>query len=797
MANDTDQSVEDTPGTSLSKYFTTLIFATVISMIVLTIFSVIRTKYRRIYEPKTFLGKENQRVEPLSRPLFYWIFKLFQLPKEDLIRVLGLDAYFFIHYIYVHAVFFLIFFIFLSIILFPIYAVNGKGKHYNRTGLDLLTFGNILPSNSSRYAAPLVLAYIFISAYLYLLYSEMKIYVVKRQILLRNPVYQASSNARTILIMSIPKAYMSENVLFKMFNRLPGGVKSIWLNRNVDALQKLVEKRDKFIENFETIYCKYAKKSLEKGLNQVQRPTIKIDSKPIIYCCCRSSRKLDAIDYYKRTISQLNTEIDHGKTQIEECELSNSAFIQFRHPSAAHMAMQCLAGSIPFSMTTRYMNVKLENIIWPNVNLSPRTRNIRRLIAICISVLLILFWSIPVSFVGLVTNVDYLTNKLPSLRFIYNLPNALLGLITGVFPVVLLVIVMALPQVLLKLLAKFSGIPTFEGVERYVQRWFFAFQVIQVFLIVTISSSFASVVTQIINHPTLAATILAMNVPTASNFFLCFIALKTIVVDSFLILQVGQLVSFNLIGKLFDNTPRKIWKRYFTFNELHWGNTYPIFTNYVVITLVYSIIAPLILLVTGLAFIFSYVAYIYRLFYVSEFQYDTGGLSFPRAIHQSFTGVYLMEIMLAGLFFAAEDETGAQSAIPEGVLMIILLICTIIIHLTIGSAFDKLTEYLPIDSEEFSQLQTSSVKHIETICENTDREAYLHPCITARKPIVWFPNDRLGLTAGEIQRTQSSGLNIDISMEGAKFNEKNRIEISDLPPKHNESNEINDVLTRI
>ena len=73
----------------------------------------------------------------------------------------------------------------------------------------------------------------------------------------------------------------------------------------------------------------------------------------------------------------------------------------------------------------------------------------------------------------------------------------------------------------------------------------------------------------------------------------------------------------------------------------------------------------------------------------------------------------------------------------------------------------------------------------------------MHPCITARKPIVWFPNDRLGLTAGEIQRTQSSGLNIDISMEGAKFNEKNRIEISDLPPKHNESNEINDVLTRI
>ena len=67
---------------------------------------------------------------------------------------------------------------------------------------------------------------------------------------------------------------------------------------------------------------------------------------------------------------------------------------------------------------------------------------------------LIIFWSIPVAFVGILSNLTYLTNKLTFLKFIYNLPNAILGLITGLLPSVLLSVLMALLPIVLTFFAK-------------------------------------------------------------------------------------------------------------------------------------------------------------------------------------------------------------------------------------------------------------------------------------------------------------------------------------------------------
>ena len=311
-------------------------------------------------------------------------------------------------------------------------------------------------------------------------------------------------------------------------------------------------------------------------------------------------------------------------------------------------------------MTCRYIDVKSTNIIWSNLKLTYYEKKFRELIVMAATIALIIFWAIPVAFVGVLSNLTYLTDKLTFLRFIWNLPKPLIGLITGLLPTVLLAILMALLPIVLKLFAKTSGIPTTDAVDRYVQRSYFIFQVVQVFLVVTISSSVSSVVTLIIQNPPSAATILAANVPTASNFFFSFLALQGLSMASSLLLQVVTLILFYLLGTLFDNTPRKKWKRYFTLRSLDWGTIYPVFTNFVVITLVYSIIAPLMLLISGIAFGLFYVAYIYIMFYVSEFPNDAGGLSFSRAIYQSFTGIYLMEIMLAALFFLAQNESDSH-----------------------------------------------------------------------------------------------------------------------------------------
>lgn len=833
MTCSTNATTTSSQGSSVSQFFTTLVTSAIVAAIEIGIFIFIRKLFKRIYQPKTYLGDEKRRVQPLPSTPWGWLPALLKIPQEELIRTSGLDAYFFARYLYIHAYFFLCSFVILSIILFPIYVVDGKGSSYGKAGLDLLTFGNIAPEHSSRYIAPLVLSYVFIGAFLYIIYSEMKAFVEKRQALLRSPMYQSQASATTILVTAIPTAYMSHDVLLRIFNQFPGGVKYIWLNRNLEDLPDKADERAQVIEKLETVECKliqsiikkeakHAKKTVseadveqgifDKYVPTNKRPTMKIGPIPILSSWFFGT-KVDTITHHKETISRLNIEIETAKTTPENYAAINSAFIQFNKPIAAHMAIQSVTASVPLAMTSRYIDVKPANIVWPNLKLTFYEKKIRECVMLAATITLIIFWAIPVGFVGILSNLTYLTEKVPFLEFICDLPDVIVGLITGLLPTISLAILMALLPIVLRLLAKYSGIPTTDAIDRYLQGSYFVFQVVHVFLVVTISSSVSSVVVAIIKDPSSTATILATNIPTASNFFLTLMALQGLSVASGVLLQIAALVLFYLLGILLDNTPRKKWQRYFTLSSVSWGTLFPIFTNFVVITLVYSIIAPLMLLISGFAFCLFYIAYIYTMHYVSDFPNDTGGLAFPRAIYQSFTGVYLMEILLAGLFFVAQNDSGSQSALIEGCFMCALIFITICVQFMMNSSFDALTYYLPVDAEEFPLLKisvserfawaTKAIKVLspsETACStdvvrhiddavtesygNSMETVYMHPVMREPKPIVWIARDDLGIADDEVQRTRASELDILMSTEGAQFNEKGKIEINGSPPDH-------------
>src|SRR5579859_5949672 len=89
-----------------------------------------------------------------------------------------------------------------------------------------------------------------------------------------------------------------------------------------------------------------------------------------------------------------------------------------------------------------------------------------------------------------------------------------------------------------------------------------------------------------------------------------------------------------------------------------------------------------------------YFTYLHNFLYVYEFTTDTGGLSFPRAIYQTMTGLYFAEVCLTGLFFIT---SGAR---PQGIVMVVVLVLTILFHMKLASSFDPLITYLPIDVQE-------------------------------------------------------------------------------------------------
>ena len=173
----------------------------------------------------------------------------------------------------------------------------------------------------------------------------------------------------------------------------------------------------------------------------------------------------------------MNPAIARLQARPERFNAMNSAFIQFNTQLAAHMACQSVASHQSMYMTPRYIETAPEDVIWGNMQLVWWQRLIRVYAINGAIAALVVFYAIPTAFVGSISNITYLTNLLPWLRFIYNLPTQILGLITGLLPAVMLAIWLSLLPYILRLAIHFQGHPTRTVVELTVQTMYFAFLV--------------------------------------------------------------------------------------------------------------------------------------------------------------------------------------------------------------------------------------------------------------------------------------------------------------------------------
>lgn len=161
-------------------------------------------------------------------------------------------------------------------------------------------------------------------------------------------------------------------------------------------------------------------------------------------------KKVDTIYYCRREIARLNVEIEYDQQEPEKYPLMSSAFIQFNHQVAAHMACQSLSHHVPLFMSPRHIEVSPDDVIWDNMKISWWQRYIR-IFSVTVAVGgLIIGWATPVAFVGLVSQIDYLTGVVTWLAWINKLPNSVVGLIQGILPPVGLAILMALLPIILR-----------------------------------------------------------------------------------------------------------------------------------------------------------------------------------------------------------------------------------------------------------------------------------------------------------------------------------------------------------
>jgi hypothetical protein len=148
----------------------------------------------------------------------------------------------------------------------------------------------------------------------------------------------------------------------------------------------------------------------------------------------------------------LNPDIVDKQGAHTECKALSSAFITYTSLAAAHLAAQKPIPEkkyMPFKFE-RTLSPKPAEIIWGNMRISYPERMGRFAATTGFVTVMIIFWAIPVAFVGSISNINYLTDKLHFLKFILSIPPVILGVVTGLLPSVLLAVLMALLPIILR-----------------------------------------------------------------------------------------------------------------------------------------------------------------------------------------------------------------------------------------------------------------------------------------------------------------------------------------------------------
>jgi calcium permeable stress-gated cation channel len=420
---------------------------------------------------------------------------------------------------------------------------------------------------------------------------ESLFYAYLRQAYLLSPYMISRISSKTVLFTDVPDEYQNETQL----RRILRDVRYVWLVSKSKELEELIEDRDDAVNKLETGEVKLIKQYLkqhkkgkasrdESSANaQHQRARVdEIDSKkrpthrtkPII------GSKVDTILWSRNQLRSLRPKISKEQHRLRgtDAEHVRAAFVEFETVAAAQAAYQQIAHQTPFRITAKDIGMEPSMVLWKNLRKPWWLVKVLAGVSTAIITLACLFWTIPVAFIGVLTNVNYLTNKLTWLSFIDSIPDPIMGVVTGLLPVLLLTLLMKLVPIFCNMLAK-QFEPTLGMVQLRTQSWYFAFEVIQVFLITTFTSGAASVATQIIEAPTQAPLLLARNLPKASNFYISYFILFGLATAAMQLLNIMPLLFIAILGKVLDKTPRKMYNRYVSLSGIGWGTFYPKFLN--------------------------------------------------------------------------------------------------------------------------------------------------------------------------------------------------------------------------
>ncbi|CAE7079715.1 unnamed protein product [Rhizoctonia solani] len=660
-----DINIPGTPPTQKfeGQWFTTqLVLSLGIGLGSFIIFSLCRNRWPILFAPRTKLKGFSPHEAHANQSFAAWIIPMWRTSEFTVLQTVGLDAAVLLSFFKMSFYLFTVCSLVAIGVIMPMnYSLNGKpsgdpdddGSWISTfqlltapptNSIPLVSFTpkkpqdgswlDLISDASSHLTVHLLLTYLFTGLTLRFCAHNYSRFVRARQLYSLELVH--SIPARTVMCTRLPLHLRGERTLANYFESMNLRVESVSLCRAVNSLDALLAKRTDALLKLENAWTDYVGnpsvvESYDPSLNvrgdavssrvanedggesgglprlvvpHRPRPTLR----PSLF-----GRKVDALEWLESRFREADEAV-RRKRRLGKFESTDLAFVTFEEMASAQIASQ-VEHNLPSTHIRTTPAPEPRDIYWPNVTLSPRATLFRETIVLGFMGLLLGFWSVPVAGLASLLSYKEIKKVMPWLAKLIDMDPRIQALVQNSLPSFSVTALNSLLPFLLEALSYLQGNKARSWAEYALLKKYFLFLLINVVFIFLLASTYWALVRDLANAPIKVPEKLAQALQRgqARHFFLSYVMLQALGVMPLQLLNIGIIVP-RIIYQLFTKTPRD----YAELNAppmINYGVVYPLAILVFVITIIYSIIQPLILIFGAMYFGMAYLVYKYKLMF--------------------------------------------------------------------------------------------------------------------------------------------------------------------------------------
>eukprot|EP00548_Thalassiothrix_antarctica_P001027 CAMPEP_0194131254 /NCGR_PEP_ID=MMETSP0152-20130528/2063_1 /TAXON_ID=1049557 /ORGANISM="Thalassiothrix antarctica, Strain L6-D1" /LENGTH=710 /DNA_ID=CAMNT_0038825983 /DNA_START=1149 /DNA_END=3281 /DNA_ORIENTATION=- len=422
-------------------------------------------------------------------------------------------------------------------------------------------------------------------------------------------------------------------------------------------------------------------------------------------------------------------------------EVTDKAFVVMKTFTASTIAIQSMHSSKPGSMQV-VTAPEPRDVLWDNISVSKGAMRTRSYLGQALVLLLIGFYVVPIALVSLLVSESALVSSSARLNQLDQASAFFSSAIAMVQPICIVILQQLLPPLFIAI-GKTEGLVSFSEVQMRAFSRYFLFQVVNVFLVTTIAGSIFDTLAIIVDNPETMFEMLGNSLPRMSSFFITFVTMKTFLGLGVELVRTLSLVQSLVRYLIFPNATLRIQRSSFiglrAIDDPGWFPFHKILAQdmlVVVISVVFAVVAPLVLLPCALFCLFSRILWTHHHLYVYESVFETGGQFWPKIFRRFIFGLIIAQMTITGQFILKEARHEAYATIA-------LLFMTYFFLRSTRARYDPSSSTLPLEVATVMDISMSHEEEVMKRAREKNQEVQLNSNLSNLPTIVTRKNDSI------------------------------------------------------